>query len=203
MRQAMNRDYNDIETFISHLDAAYALKARRLNFMNLASVNRQILLLRDGFEVLWEREGGMFRLFSPELSGPDLEILTGIFAEPEQAQLILDSCREVLAVDRVRFDQFLAERVSSAVAVRNLYGIFYGPGQSIERLVREQVPYLEKYIPTFRSIASTELPALRLDQSDIDTIRDIILLFDRIKENFTADIALYKKFRKDYRQRLP
>ncbi len=196
----MNSGNSGIDDFIRRLDEAYTLKARRLNFMNLASVSRQILHLRDGFDTLWEVDGSGYRLSDPDISGREMEILTGIFAEPEKAQVILDSCREILDLDRVRFDQYLAEKLANAAAVRNLYGIFYGEGMSIEELVREQVPYLKKYIPTFRAVSGQEPRSLRLRREDIDTIWDIIQLFDRIKQNIAADIALYKKFRKDFRQ---
>lgn len=193
-------EYSQVEAFLVRLDGAYRFKARRLNFMRLATVNREILYMRDNFNSLWSVSGEEYLLKTSDISLKGMRVILGIFAAPVEARAILNACREIEAFDRVHFNNFLSEKIRNSAAVKNLYSLFYAAeGECIERLVKEQIPYLEKYIPTFAAIESCDPQNIRLKRDDIDTIKNIIQLFDVIKDNFSKDIALFRRFQRDYR----
>jgi len=194
----MKNEYRDILDLLFKLNTVYRLKSRRLRHMRLATVNREITSMRDSFFDIWEKRGNGFSLKNPGISCTGIEILKGMFGEHDEARAILEGDMMLLACDRERFRGFLAGYVTNGRARENLYALVFGEkGESMEQYALRQVPYLEKYLPTFTEVDSGPLEDLVIGESDRDNIWYIIQAFDDICDNLRRDINLYRYFKRD------
>jgi len=191
--------YRSLLSFFSKIDRTYRYKQKRLKFMQLASVDREIYKLRKSFDDLWTLDRGFYSLREPHISERGLKILTGLFGFQDEAQAIIETDKKIISMDRELFLKFMNEGISSQTAITNLFDIFFGSGESISSLISGQIPYMEKCIPTFRTIDEKLIPGLILEKEDLDNIRDIIEDFPKIKKNLSSDILLYKQFIRDFR----
>jgi len=177
----------------------YVLKEKRLRFMKLAGVNREIRRLKNRF--LQHRTG--YKEFTPSdlssLSPRALDILIGLFGQHDEARTILEFDRRILDLDHEDFKAFLLERIDSTGARNNLYSLLLGDGESMKSLISRQVPYLEKYIPVMRIIDEMAARNLGLRDEQAVTLEHVIVHFDEIKLNLRRDTALYKRFIRDLR----
>ncbi|TAL33016.1 MAG: hypothetical protein EPN93_15230 [Spirochaetes bacterium] len=190
--------FTDIHALVDAIERAHKFKKKRLSFMKRASVNAEIIRMRDSFDLLWRKDGEDYRLRNPSLSKGAIDILAGIFGKKEEAGAIQEADRALCAIDRLRFNHFLSATIASVPSVNHLYELFFGPGERLERLACDRIPYLERYLPTMGRIG-TDMEALVLSKADIDTLWEMIQLFDVIRENLQKDTALYARFRKDFR----
>ncbi len=167
--------------------------------MRLASVSREILNLRRGFDGLWVKDGGGYHMAAAGISRESAALLTGIFGKPEEARCILDADRMITALDRDRFRKFLAGHIRKEGARDHLYRIFFGYGMSLGHLASLRIPWLERYLPT-ASHAGGDLAAARFTSNDIANIRGMVDDFDLIRENLATDVRLYRDFIRDFKK---
>ncbi len=191
-------EFTDITAMLDALERAHRFKKKRLVFMNRASVSAEVLKLRDGFDLLWKREGNEYRLRDVRIPPGALSILAGLFGRRDEAKAILAADRALGSADPLRLDKYLAVKTARIAAARHLYGLFYVGDRPLAALARERLPYLERYLPTMGRIGA-DPGAIVLRKEDIDILWEIIQLFDVIKENLKRDGALYERFRRDFR----
>ncbi len=192
--------YGDVAGFLRRLNSGYLLKKKRLRFMRLASVNSEILMLRESFGRIWRREGENYLLAGHGLSVRSREILTGIFGKHNEAEEILAVNREILSFNGKRFREFLDERIGSINSRKNLYGIIFGESGSLREAVSRQAAYIEKVLPLLVKIDRNRFTGLRISEGEYLLIEDFILSYDVITENLAGDIRLYRRFMKDFRR---
>lgn len=197
--KSVDRDYSDIIDLLRNADLGYAFKKRRLKFIRYASTSVEIRTLRDNFHDLWITDGGRLHLKDASVSKKALEILRGLFGESDRAQAILDIDRAMAAIDRARFRDFLDEHIASANARSNLLAIMFDREESVVKLVRRQVPYLERYIPTMKKFDIESISSLILDEADVESLADIASRIGDIERNFSNDIGLYGRFIRDFK----
>lgn len=186
--------------FLRNCDLAYTFKKKRLRYIHLAVVDREIGNLRAGFHELWIEAQGRYRLKDPGLSGKGVEMLSRVLGNADEASALLDCDRAIVMIDRKRFRRFLDGRVSSGRGRRHLFELFCGDGESICSLAEMRIPFLERYIPIMRKFKGTDHSSLELNRQDIDTIMYILSRMDDIADNLSRDIDCYHRFMKDFRR---
>jgi hypothetical protein len=191
-------EFTDITALLDALERAHRFKKKRHAFMNRASVNAEILRLRDGFDLIWTREGDEYRLRDVHMSPAVLAILSGLFGRRDEAEAILAADRALASADPLRLDQYLAVKTARIAASKHLYGLFFGGDRQLAALAQERLPYLERYLPTMGRIGA-DPGTIALQKEDIDILWEIIQLFDVIRDNLKQDAALYGRFRRDFR----
>ncbi|MCX8123237.1 MAG: DUF6206 family protein [Spirochaetes bacterium] len=196
----MEDDHKDIVEHLTFLHTVYELKRKRIRFMQLASVDSQLKELSENFYKIWDKTSKGFVLKYEHHQAKSIDVIKGLFGLHDEIITIMRGNKAILTVDKIRFYQYLIRHVANSRALHYLYNLFYGDeGVSIEKLVREQLPYLERYLPTFKKIDKiNNLKELILSQFDVQNIWSIIEIYDRIRDNLIQDTDLYKKFVKDF-----
>ncbi|TFH41971.1 MAG: hypothetical protein E4G96_04420 [Chrysiogenales bacterium] len=195
-----SEEFIDIIDFLRNCDLAYAFKKKRLRYIQLATVSREIKNLRDGFFWIWNREGGRYRLKDPWISRKSIDILAGLFGKVDEAAALLDIDLAIVDLDRKRFRQFLDARVSSGRGRRHLYDLYCGEGESMRTLATLRVPYLQRYIPTMSKFDIDDVNSLLLDEADLESLMHIASRFHDIEMNLSRDMDIYPQFMRDFRR---
>ncbi len=196
----MEDDHKDIIEHLTLLHTVYELKRKRIRFMQLASVDSTLQELSENFYKIWDKTSKGFVLKDAYSYAKTIDIIKGLFGLHDEIMTIMRGNKAILTVDKIRFYQYLVRHIANTRALHYLYNLFYGDENiSIEKLVKEQLPYLERYLPTFKKFdRAKNLQQLVLSQFDIQNIWSIIEIFDRIRNNLMQDTALYKQFTKDF-----
>ncbi|HPD05871.1 MAG TPA: DUF6206 family protein [Spirochaetota bacterium] len=193
-------DYKDISEHLVFLNKVYELKRKRIRFMQLATVDRQLHTMADNFYSLWNKTSKGFILKDAHIHESSIDTLKGLFGLHDEITIISKGDKAILTFDKLRFYQYLVRHVANINACSYLYNIFYGEENiSINTLVKEQLPYLERYIPTFKKFdKAKDITSFAFSQFDIENLWSIIEIYDRIKDNLIKDTALYKQFVNDF-----
>lgn len=196
----MEDDYKDIVEHLAFLNTVYELKRKRIRFMQLASVNKELRLLSENFYKIWDKTSKGFVLKDAVEHAKSIDLIKGLFGLHDEITTIMRGNKAILTIDKIRFYEYLVRHIANTRALHYLYNIFYSEEQiSIEKLVKEQLPYLERYLPTFKKFDKIKnLQELVLSQFDVQNIWSIIEIYDRIRDNLVQDTDLYKQFVKDF-----
>ncbi len=196
----MEDDHKDILEHLALLNAVYELKRKRIRFMQLASVDTELGNLTEHFYKIWDKTSKGFVLKDTVQHAKSIDIIKGLFGQHDEIITMMRGNKAILTVDKIRFYQYLVRHIANTRALHNLYNLFYGEENlSIEKLVKEQLPYLERYLPTFKKFDKIKnLQELVLTQFDVQNIWSIIEIYDRIRDNLIQDVTLYRLFTKDF-----
>ncbi|MBN1533408.1 MAG: hypothetical protein JXA20_12140 [Spirochaetes bacterium] len=191
--------HGDLLRFVSEIDEAYRLKAKRLRFMAAASQMREVAELKRRFDCLWRSDNGRYFYSEPQPTDRGLAVLTGIFGYHEEIERIQQINSAIITLDKGLFLRFLQESVASEAAVRHLYGIFFATGSlSIEQMAMLENRYLERYIPIFRLFDRMGLRELRVREEEMVTIREIVDNYGDITDTLADDLRLHRAFARDF-----
>ncbi|MEJ5363286.1 MAG: hypothetical protein WHV26_14605, partial [Spirochaetota bacterium] len=196
----MEYDHKDIQEHLELLNAVYELKRKRIRFMQLASVDTELRHLSEHFYAIWDKTSKGLVLKDTVQHAKSIDIIKGLFGQHDEIITMMRGNKAILTVDKIRFYQYLVRHVANTRALHYLYNLFYGEENlSIEKLVREQLPYLERYLPTFKKFDKAKnLQELVLSQFDVQNLWSIIEIYDRIRNNLIQDTTLYRQFTKDF-----
>ena len=196
----MEDDYKDIIEHITLLNTVYELKRKRIRFMQLASVDKGLKDLSENFYKIWDKTSKGFIVKDPQKHANSIDIIKGLFGHHDEIITMMRGNKAILTVDRIRFYQYLVRHIANTRALHYLYNLFYGDENlSIEKLVKEQLPYLERYLPTFKKFDKAKnLQDLVLSQFDVQNVWSIIEIYDRIRDNLIQATNLYRQFTKDF-----
>ena len=165
-------DYKDISEHLVFLHTVYELKRKRIRFMQLATVDRQLHTMADNFYSLWNKTSKGFILKDAHINESSIDTLKGLFGLHDEITIISKGDKAILTFDKIRFYQYLVRHVANIHACSYLYNIFYGEENiSINTLVKEQLPYLERYIPTFKKFdKAKDITSFAFSQFDIENL---------------------------------
>lgn len=189
---------NNIIDLLKNIDLAYSFKKKRLRYIQSAAVSKEIVYLRDNFYNIWIKKDDQFYLKDPALSKKSIEIVKGLFGDSDKADSILSINLAMVALDRERINEFLSHHIASKTAQKNLSAILFDGEDSLLSLVRRQIPYFERYIPTMKKFNTDDLSSVSCSQNDLDNMLHFISRFNTIEENLSKDIHRYKDFERDF-----
>jgi len=199
VKQKTGEIHGTMLRLLGQMDDAARLKAKRLKFMTMASMLREVSELKTRFNDLWRADGDLYWYREPPLSDRGLSVLTGIFGYHEEAERIVEANRALISLDREVFRSFLTEVIGNEIASRNLYDIYYSRGSlSIEQLAKLENRFLERYIPTFRLFDSSGFQKLAVTKEDLGNISHIIDNYDSITDILADDVRLQRQFARDF-----
>lgn len=196
----MDDGRSDIAKHLSFLHDVYELKRKRIRFMQLASVDNELKSLSDTYYKIWEKTAKGFILKDAQQYAKSIDIIKGLFGMHDEIMTIMRGNKAILAIDRMRFYQYIVRHVANSTAIHYLYNIFYGrENLSIEQLAKSQLPYLERYLPTFKKFDKADnLTSVLLTQFDVQNLWSIIEIYDAIRDNLISDTRLHKQFVNDF-----
>jgi hypothetical protein len=195
-----NQRSEDLIDVLKNCDIAYAFKKKRLRYIRSATVNKEILHLRDTFYSLWFEEDGLYRLKDPLISKKSIEIILEIFGKSDEASALFDINSSLASIDRVQFEEFIEAHVASRKAKINLTTIFFGKNGSIHEYVRRQNIFIVRVISTMKKFDIDDLASLRINEHDKESIIEIISHLDEIEKNLSRDIRLFGVFMRDFKR---
>ncbi len=190
--------YSDIIDLLKNIDLAYAFKKKRLRYLRSASVNREILYLRNYFNTIWGKRGDMYYLKDPSLSNNGREIIHGLLGESDNAQAILKINQALIAPGREKFNDFFKLHIASKGAQKNLISILFDGDESLINLASNQIIYFKQYLPTMEKFDGMDESETLFSQCDLDNILHFISKYDVIEQNLSRDILRYKEFERDF-----
>lgn len=193
-------EFWDIIDFIRNCDLAYAFKKKRLRYIHLAFVNKEIANLRSSFHELWKMNKDRFQLKDPLASGRRLEILSGLLGNADEASALLDCDRGMVMLDRGRFRKFLEDRISSERGRSHLFELFCGEWNSMRSLAEIRISFLDRYIPLMRKLFDADMARLEINRKDMDAVIHIITRMNDIADNLSRDLHCYNRFIRDFRR---
>ncbi len=190
--------YASIIDLFKNIDLAYAFKKKRLRHLHSASINAEVLHLRNNFNNIWDIRGDQFYLKDPALTDKSREIIQGLFGDRDKALAILKINLALIALERNDINDFFQLHIASKGAQKNLISILFDGDDSLISIVREQIPYLEQYIPTMEKFNGRNVSDMAFSKRDMDSILHFLSHADVIEKNLTRDILCYKEFERDF-----
>lgn len=196
----MDDDYRDIVEHLTYLHAVYNIKRKRIKFLQLATVDIAIRYLLENFYKMWDTTSGDFIFKDYHENTKRIYIVKGLLGSCDDIDTIMSGNKAIITLDKLRLYQYLFHHIANTRSLHYLYNLFYGEEHiSIEKLVKEQLLYLEQYLQIFKKFDDArQLHELVFSEFDVHNMLLVIQNCNRIRDNLIYDITLYKRFIRDF-----